>query len=119
MKQNAEKQLLKLFAGLDPEAQGHLLAFAEYLASKQPARPAVASEPVSIEAGPDESVIQAIKRLSQCYPMLERSRLLNDTSALMTQHMLHGRERLEIIQELEVVFAKHYQQYLDENKDGP
>jgi hypothetical protein len=117
MKQTPEKKLSKLFNAMDSESQGHLLAYAQYLASKsQPARDDF-SKPKLLEGDADESVIQAIKRLSQCYPMLQKSRLLNDTSALMTQHMMQGRERVEVIRELEVVFASHYQQYLDENKE--
>ncbi len=117
MQEKREKKLLKLLQTLDAEAQGHLLSYAEYLASQ--AKPAVtpAQEPKYIAGREDESVIEAIKRLSQCYPMLEKSRLLNDTSALMTQHTLQGRDRLEVIRELEVVFASHYQEYIGEDQD--
>lgn len=117
IKESPEKKLQKLISSLDKEAQQHLLSYAEFLATKHAISPETASKPQFIEGDADESVIQAIKRLSQCYPMLEKSRLLNDTSALMTQHMLQGRERLEVIRELEVVFSSHYQQYLQENKE--
>lgn len=117
MKESLEKKLQKLFQSLDAQAQEHLLSYAEFLASKQGNRQAEISKPQFIEGSADESVIQAIKRLSQCYPMLEKSRLLNDTSALMTQHTLQGRDRIEVIRELELVFSSHYQQYLDENKE--
>lgn len=118
MKETPDKKLLKMFRAMDSGSQEHLLSFAEYLASKSQAIEQDMGEPLLIAGADDESVIQAIKRLSQCYPMLEKSRLLNDTSALMTQHMLQGRERDDVISELEEIFANHYQQYLDEKKEA-
>jgi hypothetical protein len=40
--------------------------------------------------------------------MLDRRRLLNLTSSRMTQHILHGRPAVEVIDELEQVFAAEY-----------
>jgi hypothetical protein len=38
-----------------------------------------------------ESVVAAIKRLSKTYEMLDRGPMLNETSALMSAHVLQGR----------------------------
>jgi hypothetical protein len=42
--------------------------------------------------------------------MIARDLLLNETSALMSAHVIQGRTAVDIIDELERVFAKHYQQ---------
>ena len=40
--------------------------------------------------------------------MLQRRALLDETSMLMTQHILGGRGAVEIIDELELLFRRHY-----------
>ena len=66
-----------------------------------------------------ESVVKAIKRLRATYHMLDQNRLFNETSQHMTSHLLHGKPAAEIIDELEAMFARHYQHYLDEaGSDG-
>jgi len=58
-------------------------------------------------------VIAAIKRLKKTYPMLDTDIMLNDTSALMGQHILKGREAPKVIDELQSIFQAEYEQYLD------
>ena len=41
--------------------------------------------------------------------MLDKATLLNDTSRLMTEHILQGRDKIEVIDELETLFLQHYQ----------
>lgn len=113
------KQLMSLFDGLDKASQQSLLDFAEFLQAKSSSSsesPAQVGKqiPNLIQAQEGESVIAAVKRLSASYPMLDKSRLLNDTSVLVTEHTLSGRERDEVIAELELVFKRHYQSYIDE-----
>lgn len=111
------KKLLDLFDGLDTRQQEMLLAFAEFLAvrSAQPAAPAGgAGEPESIERPAEETVVMAIRRLTRTYPMLDRRKLFDATSRFMAQHALQGRAAPEVIDELEIVFAEHYQR-LKEN----
>lgn len=55
-------------------------------------------------------LVKAIKRLTATYPMIARDLLLNETSALMSAHVIQGRTAVDIIDELERVFAKHYAQ---------
>jgi len=111
----SQRQLIKLFAQLDAENQQHLLAFAEFLASKpQPAASVDFDEPPepAHEQRPDnESVIAAIKRLSRSYSMLNKDDMLHETSDLMTSHVLKGRPAGEVIDELEVLFLRHYEKY--------
>lgn len=102
-----EKRLQRLFAGLDSEGRQMLLEFAEFLASRHGAR-AEAPAPVPIARPENETVVAAIQRLSQTYPMLDKRKILNQASALMAQHVMAGREALEVIDELEVIFERHY-----------
>lgn len=106
-----EKRLRKLYRELNPQDQAALLRFAEFLA----ASPSVDVEPMTEFPEPEaiprpaqESVVKAIKRLTATYPMVERDRLLNETSNLMAAHVLHGRTAVEVIDELEVLFEQHY-----------
>lgn len=112
------KHLITVFDGLDKTSQQSLLDYAEFLQSRSGRNnnlePGSLQEPGSIPAREGESVIQALKRMSANYPMLDRSRLLNDTSVLVTEHTLQGRDREEVIAELELIFKQHYQSYLDE-----
>jgi hypothetical protein len=41
--------------------------------------------------------------------MLDKSDLLHEASELMTTHLMQGRPAAEVIDELEVVFRRHYE----------
>lgn len=113
---NLDEHLLTLFRSLPAAEQAQLLAFAEFLYSRaggQPRMPAapepvVIPEPESIPRPEQESVVKAVKRLAQTYPMLDKSKMLNETSALVTQHIIQGRDAVEVIDELEIVFQRYY-----------
>lgn len=108
MPNKSGKRLLAILDDL-PEAQvTALLDYAEYLAARH-AGPRTHTEPLEIPRPEQESVIKAIKRLGATYPMLDRSKMLNETSVLMTQHVIHGRDAVEVIDELEVLFRRHYE----------
>jgi len=109
-----QRTLLKIYSGLEAEARTTLMVFAEFLADRQSAAETAGNLPVTepepIPRPDEETVIGAIKRLSASYHMLDRSALLTETSSLMTAHIVHGREAGEVIDELESMFARHYQQ---------
>ena len=110
-----ERRLKRLFSGLGAEDQVTLLAFAEFLASRsKPQRPTELPEPTLSPRPARESVVGAIKRLSASYPMLEKARMLNETSTLMTQHVMHGRSAPEVIDDLEELFRKQYELFKEE-----
>lgn len=106
------KRLLNLFRGLSPERQQALLDYAEFLAGKEEAKPAVATEPLPIPRPADENVVKAIQRLMQTYPMLERNQVFHEASAQMTRHLIHGVPASEAIDELERIFERQYQKFL-------
>jgi hypothetical protein len=104
----AEKDLLHLFGRLAPGQQNKLIAFAEFLSARTPGtgngKPAVIPRPAR------ETVTMAIRRLVQSYPMLDRRQLMAEASQLMAQHALGGRGAGEVINDLEAVFARRYDQ---------
>lgn len=114
-----EKELLRLFRGLSETGKANLLAFAAFLHERANAHAALTEKPSPAEPPvpkeiprPEfETVIGAIKRLSETYYMLDRSQMLEDTSNLMTGHLLQGRDAMEVIDELEQLFQRHFQNY--------
>ena len=106
-----EKRLLDLFGRLAPEQQDRLIAFAEFLDVRPADAGAVAAGPVGIPRAPGESVAMGIRRLTRTYPMLDRRKLMTEASRLMAQHALEGRPTDEVIDELELVFERHYDKY--------
>lgn len=103
-----EKQLLKQFRSLQASDADSLLAFADFLVSRQPATPPEQLTVNKIERPAEETVIAAIKRLSTSYPMLDKDKMLNDTSSLMMKHVVQGKAANEVIDELEKLFEQHY-----------
>ncbi len=111
-----EQKLRRLYRSLDEEGKRTLLAFAEFLAERrQEAAPADAPlpEPLDIPRPENESVPKAIRRLAETYPMIDRDRLFQQTSALMAQHVMQGRPAAEVIDELEALFAETYRRMLE------
>jgi hypothetical protein len=118
-----QRQLLSSFDQLDTQDRETLLAFAEFLQARQsPAQevegqPAAALEPRAIDRPQKESVVKAIKRLSETYCMLQRDQLLDQTSSLMMSHVMQGREADSVIDELEIVYSEHYERYQQQRKE--
>jgi hypothetical protein len=105
-----EKKLLAIFSDLDKNERHSLMSYAEFLLqkAKQEGRLVVVENPLDIPRPKEEKVVTAIKRLSAAYPMLKKDALFNQTAALMSQHIMQGREAVEVIDELEVLFQEHY-----------
>ena len=118
----SERQLIKYFSKLDEQRQSSLLDFAAFLAQQNEQNQDALEvkkleKPKAISRPEQESVVAAIKRLSANYFMLERSELLTEASTLMTEHVMRGRASSEVIDDLEQLFARHYQSYLDSEVD--
>lgn len=114
---SSEKKLLAHFRELTEIQRETLLAFAEFLRERDEVRAASAlPEPEPIPAVADESVVGALKRLSASYHMLDKGKMLNETSALVGEHVMQGRDRDEVIQDLEQVFERHYRALAERDK---
>jgi len=110
-----EKRLTEIVQRLPAEQAAALLEFAEFLLVRHGAAGVAAGAiagtktaeipaPLDIPRPAEESVVKAVKRLRATYPMLDVRKLLNETSSLMTQHVMQGRDKIEVIEELEILF---------------
>lgn len=115
---STEARLRAILARVSPADADSLLAFGEFLAARSPqaaetpvlaADSEVSREPRPIPRPEEETVILALRRLSATYPMLDRKKLLDVTSTLVMQHLVAGRDRVEVIDELEVVFRREFE----------
>ena len=111
-----QRRLLRLYGGLDDGRKASLLAFAEFLAQQQeddkPREALEAQSPRKLPRPEEETVVAAMRRLTETYPMIERDALLDRATSLMMAHMLQGRPAAEVIDDLEALFDEHYQIYL-------
>jgi hypothetical protein len=111
----AQRELERVFAGLNDLNRESVLAFAQFLLERQgPAEsslPEVPQQPLEIPRPDEESVVGAIRRLANTYPMLNKDELLHASSSLMSGHIMHGRPASEVIDELETLFAEAYDRY--------
>ena len=114
-------RLLELYARLDEPRRRTLLEFAEFLDSRSGATPepdaGPVPEPEPIPRPERETVVAAIRRLSRSYHMLEKKEVLHHASALMAQHLMQGRNAVEVIDELEIVFRRQYHKLIGGEKD--
>jgi len=118
------QRLASLFELLSATDRASLLSFAEFLAQRSslslPSMPTPSQtepepvpEPNRIPRPDSEKVVAAVKRLSQSYFMLDKRKMLGVTSDLVTQHILHGREAGQVIDELEETFREQYRQLIE------
>jgi hypothetical protein len=114
------QRLLALFERMTPADRTTLRRFAEFLVQQSDAAvpesgvekaPVEIPEPADIARPAQEKVVEAVKRLSKTYFMLDRKSMLGATSDLVTQHILQGRDAVEVIDELERVFLESYQRF--------
>ena len=115
------KRLASIFRALSESRQQALLDYAEFLAGKETTETvnAPSPEPLPIPRPQQENVVKAIQRLMQTYPMLERNRIFHEASAQMTRHLVHGVAAIEVIDELERIFAHQYEQYQASRSQSP
>lgn len=110
---SVHKELIAIFDRLSAADQANVQAYAEFLASRseQTEREISLVSPRDIPRPEEETVVAAIRRLTETYDMLERRLLLDETSTLMSAHILQGEEAVVVIDKLESLFASHYEQY--------
>ena len=123
-----EQTLLNYFTDLSSEDQHGLLRYAEFLATgktststESPVSSTAAVEeanddiqkPIDIERPEQEKVVDALKRLSASYPMLEKQKLLSKASELVAQHVMFGKPAIVVINEIEAVFSEAYAKYVE------
>lgn len=113
MMSGKSKDLLSIYRQLDDRSRETLQAFAEFLLDRTREQSdhdsPIDTCPRHEEPPPGEPVIAAIKRLRRTFPMLDAGSLFNETTVLMSGHVMGGRPASDVITELEVLFDKYYQ----------
>ena len=110
-----ENKLVAIAGRLSKDEREQLLAYAEFMEQRSAhAHQVQHAEPLEIPRPETETVIAAVRRLSDTYPMLNKDKLLHETAGLMSQHVMQGREATVVIDDLEVLFERHYRIHLGE-----
>lgn len=110
-----QQKLLRLFRQLTETDRSAVINFAAFLVerstSEEDANPedVATATPQSIPRPEQETVIGAIRRLTATYPMVEKDDLLHKASGLMSAHVMQGKAAVEVIDELEIVFRRHFE----------
>ncbi len=106
-----QQRLLTLFRQLSPGDRDSLFSYAEFLHQRggdTSAPEPMEQLPEDIPRPESETVVAAMRRLSQTFHMLDKGEILHEASELMTAHLMQGRPAPEVIDELEIVFRRHY-----------
>ena len=116
MSSNAKSSqaLIDLYESMDEERKLSLSDFADFLYAK--AGPVVKEilPPEDISRPEVETVVGAVKRLKGKYFMVESMSVFSEASALMTDHMVKGRDVIEVIDEMEILFETAYKKLLED-----
>lgn len=108
------KELIDLYEAMDDERKLSLGDFADFLYAK--AGPVVKEipPPEDVPRPEQETVVGAVKRLKTKYHMVESMTVFSAASSLMTDHMVKGRDVVEVIDEMEVLFEEAYKKLLQD-----
>ena len=110
------KALIELYDSMDDERKRSLCDFADFLyAQAEPVSKEI-PEPDEIPRPEQETVVGAVKRLKAQYHMVESMTVFSAASSLMTDHMVKGRDVLEVIDEMELLFEDAYKKLLQDSE---
>lgn len=120
MKSSDEARLLQQFRRLEERDRETVLALTEFLADRagmreDESRPA---EPLPLERPARETVVAAMRRLRSTYPMIDAQSLLHRAAGLLAEHTLQGRNADAVIDDLETLFASHYERFKAQNENN-
>jgi hypothetical protein len=121
-----QQQLLAYLEKLSANDTATLLRFAAFLAQGAAATnasilPIAVSEipqPKVLARPEQERVVDAIKRLAESYPMLDKKKLLNQTSGLVAEHVMGGKPARLVIDEMEAAFRRAYEHFLSQQQSS-
>jgi hypothetical protein len=115
---SVKNRLVEIVGQLSRDEQTALLDYAEFMLSRsEHAKTLSIREPVDISRPEEESVVAAMRRLSDTYPMLNKDKLLHEAAGLMSEHVMQGRDARVVIDELQVLFHRHYEALNEENPE--
>ena len=112
---SVKNSLIEIVGQLSRDEQTALLEYAEFMLSRsEHAKTLSIRHPVDIPRPEDESVVAAMRRLSDTYPMLNKDKILHEAAGLMSEHVMQGREAMVVIDELQILFHRHYEILFEE-----
>lgn len=115
-----EDELLQICEQLSAQNRMSVLSFAGYLANQSgevpsfeitAPTPKVLVVPEIIERPEGESSVAALKRLATTYPMLDKNVVMEKSASLVMSHMMQGRDKKEVVDDLEKFFSEEYAAY--------
>ena len=111
----SSEALIDLYESMDDERKRSLCDFADFLYAKADPVSKEIPAPEDVPRPPQETVVGAVKRLKTKYHMVESMTVFSAASALMTDHMVKGRDVVEVIDEMEVLFEAAYDKLLQDS----
>jgi len=115
-KLKSSTELAELYDAMDDEHKRSLCDFADYLYAQAAPVSREIPPPADIPRPESETVVGAVKRLKEKYFMVESMAVFSEASALMTDHMVKGRDLVEVIDEMEQLFERAYNKLLQDNE---
>lgn len=122
-----EQQLLDYSKELSDTDMHTLLRFAAFLAQAESPAPAIAHQQIKLDVATpgtiprpaQERVVDAIKRLAETYPMLDKKKLLGQTAGMVAEHVMGNKPAREVIDDLEASFRRAYELWIQaQGKDA-
>ena len=107
--------LTDLYEAMDDQRKQSLSDFADFLYAQADPISKEIPPPEDISRPETETVVGAIKRLKLTYPMIGSMAVFSKASALMTEHMVNGRNVIEVVDEMEILFVDAYDELVQEN----
>jgi hypothetical protein len=104
--------LIDLYESMDDERKRSLCDFADFLYAKADPVSKEIPAPDDVPRPQEETVVGAVKRLKIKYHMIESMSVFSAASDLMTEHMVKGRDVIEVIDEMEILFEGAYDKLL-------
>jgi len=108
-------ELTDLYESMDDQRKQSLSDYVDFLYAQADPISKEVPAPEDIPRPEIETVVGAIKRLKSTYPMIGSMTVFSSASALMTEHMINGRDVVEVIDEMEVLFVSAYDELLEDN----
>jgi CRISPR/Cas system CMR-associated protein Cmr3 (group 5 of RAMP superfamily) len=107
--------LTDIYEAMDDQRKQSLSDFADFLYAQADPVSKEVPPPVEISRPETETVVGAIKRLKLTYPMIGSMAIFSKASALMSEHMVNGRDVVEVVDEMEILFVDAYDELVQEN----
>ncbi len=107
-KSKSSQDLINLYEAMDGSGKKSLSDFADFLYAQAAPASKEILPPDNVPRPQQETVVGAIKRLKVTYYMIDNMSVFSDASSLMTDNMVKGRDVVEVINEMEILFENAY-----------